>query len=513
MTTANNEQQPAVQVDVSARSLARNTMLNLVGQVVPLLAAVFAVPYVVHHLGPDRYGLYSLALIVVGYFALFNLGIGPATTKYVAELLGTGEVSGLPRLVWTAIASQACLGLVGGILLAATSPLLVAHVLKIPADLHPQAEIIFLMMAVALPVDFIAGSLRGVLSASQRFDLLNAVDVPVGALMGVIPAAVIALGAGLPAIVFSLVVLRMASATVVFALSLRLHPALRRVEFDFSLVRSLLGFGGWVTISGAVGPILVYFDQFLIGSLLSLSAVGFYAPPYGIANKLIILPGCMVGTLFPAFSTSAGRGDSEWIRKTLVRSLKFLILIIGPLSLLLAFFARPLLTFWLGPKFAAQGAFPLQILTVGVLMNSMAYIPYSLLNGVGRPDLIAKSHLIELPLHIALAWFLLLHFGLPGAALAWTIRVTLDFVLLIVAACLTTQTSPWVLASRELTRSLGVVVVLAAGLLLLWSSTQAFINDAAFAALLSGGLLVAAWNYVLNVEEKWQIKLWLKLAR
>src|SRR5579862_7633419 len=104
--------------------LARNTMFNLVGQIAPLLIAVFTVPYVIHHLGPDRYGLYSLALIVVGYFALFNLGIGPATTKYVAEILGKGEIDKLPEQVWTAVASQTCLGLAGGILLAAASPFL-----------------------------------------------------------------------------------------------------------------------------------------------------------------------------------------------------------------------------------------------------------------------------------------------------------------------------------------------------------------------------------------------------
>lgn len=507
------ELQSASQVDVSGRMLARNTMLNLVGQGTPLLVAIFTVPYVIHHLGADRYGLLALASIVVGYFALFNLGIGPATTKYVAELLGKGGIDRLPQLVWTAVASQMCLGLVGGVLLAAASPFLVERLLRIPVDLHPQAHVIFLIMAAALPVDFVAGSFRGVLSASQCFGLLNAVDVPVGALMGLAPPAAIALGYGLPAIVLILLLLRVASAAVVIMLSVRLYPTLCSIRFDFGLVRSLLGFGGWVTLSGAVGPILIYFDQFLIGALLSIAAVGFYTPPYSIANKLSILPGCLVSTLFPAFSTSAGRGDSEWIRKALIRSLKFLILTAGPAALLLAFFARPLLTFWLGAYFANQGTQALQILAGGILINALAYIPFSLLQGVGRPDLNAKFHLAELPIHIGLVWFLVLHFGLPGAALAWTFRVTLDFVLLIVAACWLTRTSPRLLAGRELRRSSGTVLVLGVGLLLLWSSTHVFMTDAAFTLLLGGGFLITSWHYVLNKEEKWQIKLWLKLAR
>ena len=112
-----------------------------------------------------------------------------------------------------------------------------------------------------------------------------------------------------------------------------------------------------------------------------------------------------------------------------------------------------------------------------------------------------------------LAWFLVTRFGLPGAALAWAIRVTLDFVLLIVAACWVTRTPARLLAGKELRRSVGTLAALAAGFGLLWTSSQAFIIDAAFAAVLGCGFLFASWHYVLDLEEKWQIRLWLKPAR
>ena len=106
-----------------------------------------------------------------------------------------------------------------------------------------------------------------------------------------------------------------------------------------------------------------------------------------ISNRLGILPGSLAATLFPAFSTSAGRGDGEWIRSALLRSLKYLLLTVGPAALVLIFFARPLLTLWLGAKFADEGALVLQILAVGVLTNSLAYVPYSFCEGwAARPD-------------------------------------------------------------------------------------------------------------------------------
>lgn len=499
---------------VGGRTLARNTVLNLFGRVVPLLVGIVTMPYVIRHLGPDRFGLLSLAWIVVAYFALFNLGIGPATTKFVAELLGEGGGEKLPDLVWTAVISQTCLGVVGGVLLFVATPLLVNRLLKIPPDLHGQAHLIFLILAFALPVDFANGSMSGVLGASQRFDLLNAVAVPSSAFTYLLPVVALALGFGLPAIVLFLVLARVAGFAVVTLLCLRLYPGLRGgLCFNARLVWKLLNFGGWVTVSGVVSPILDYFDKFLVGSVLSIGAVGFYTPPYMIASKLWIFPGSLMATLFPAFSASAGRDDSQWIRNALVRSLKYLLLTVGPAALALGFFARPLLTLWVGPRFANEGALVLQIFAVGVLSNSLAQVPYVLLQGIGRPDLTAKFHLAELPIHVGLAWFLVTMFGLPGAALAWTIRVSLDFVLLIVAACWLTRTPASFLVSREVRRSVGALMALAIGLGALWASTRSFLPDTAFSFLLGAGFLLAAWHYVLDGEEKCQIRLWLGAAR
>ena len=509
------ETQPAAPaLRIGGRMLARNTLLNLIGRVVPLLVAIVTVPYVIRHLGPDRFGLLSLAWLVVGYFALFDLGIGPATTKFVAELLGKGEIEKLPELVWTALISQTCLGVVGGILLAAASPLLVDRVLKIPADLHSQAHLIFLILAIALPIDFAGGSISGVLGASQRFDLLNAISIPSSALTYLVPVVALALGFGLPSIVFVLVLARIAGFAVTTFLCMRLYPALRSgFSFEPKLVRSLLGYGGWITISSVVSPILTFFDRFLIGAVVSVAAVGFYTPPYMISTKLWILPQSLVATLFPAFSTSAGRGDHDWIRNALLRSLKFVLLTVGPAALVLIFFARPVLTLWVGSKFAAEGTLVLQILAVGVLLNSLARVAGSVLWGMGRADLAAKFNLAELPIHIALTWFLVTRFGLPGAALAWSIRVTLDFGLMTAAACWLTRTPAHLLAGKELRRGAGAVLALACGLAVLWASTHGLIFHAAFALLLGGVFLLASWRYVLSLEEKWQIRLWLKIAR
>ncbi len=489
----------------------RNTVLNLAGQVIPLLVGIATMPYVIRHLGPDRFGILSLAWVIVGYFALLDLGIGPATTKFVAGLLGKGGIEKLPALVWTALVTQSSLGLVAGVLLAVAVPTLVERLLRIPPGLHTEARWVFLILTVSLPIGFATGSLGGVLAASQRFDLLNAISIPSSFLNYLLPVAALALGFGLPSIVLFLVIARLAVLAILFLLCSRLYPALRRrFAFNRALLRPLLGFGGWVTISGAVSPILNYFDRFLIGAFVSIAAVGFYTPPCIIATKLWILPTSLGATLFPAFSASASRGDHKWISNALVRSLKYLLLLVGPAALVLIFFARPILTLWLGVEFAEQGAVVLQILPLAVLINSLALVPSNVLLAVGRPDIPAKLHLVEVPLHVGLGWFLVIKYGLPGAALAWAIRVSLDSLLLIVAACWVTRTPARLLAGRDLMRSVVTLASLAAGLAILWASGHTLLANAFVTLFLAAGSLLGSWHYVLDREEKRHIRLWIR---
>src|SRR5918998_2593407 len=105
--------EPAPSNLTSGRLLARNTIFNFAGQAAPLLVALVAIPLLIEGLGTDRFGVLTLAWIVIGYFSLFDLGLGRALTKLVAERLGTGREDEVPDLVWTGLALMIALGLAG----------------------------------------------------------------------------------------------------------------------------------------------------------------------------------------------------------------------------------------------------------------------------------------------------------------------------------------------------------------------------------------------------------------
>src|SRR5215470_14965347 len=94
----------------SGRLLARNTIWNLLGQTLPMAVGLVTIPLLVRGMGAERFGVLSLAWIVVGYFSLFDLGIGRALTKLVADKLAINDEQSIPPLVWTSLLLLLLLG-------------------------------------------------------------------------------------------------------------------------------------------------------------------------------------------------------------------------------------------------------------------------------------------------------------------------------------------------------------------------------------------------------------------
>jgi len=243
--------------EIHGTLLARNTLLNLMGQVIPLLIGLATIPYIVRGLGTGRFGVLAIAWVLLGYFSLFHLGLGRATTKFVAEALGRHEAERLPGLVWTSLAFQVLSGLVGSLVVAALTPLLVERVLKIPGSLVAETKLAFLVLAASLPVVLATNALRGVLEAAQRFDLVNYVKVPANISVFLLPAVALAFGLRLPGIVLLLVISRLGAALAYLALSLKIFPALgRNLSLDLKTLRPLMTYGGWVIVSGKLALFL-----------------------------------------------------------------------------------------------------------------------------------------------------------------------------------------------------------------------------------------------------------------
>lgn len=420
----------------SATLLTRNSALNFASEGWLAIVLFVTIPFLVHSLGEEEFGLFSLAWVVVGYLAFLDIGVSRATTRFVSEHLGSGNQDQIAILTRTSLAANCIMGVTAACIALAISPFLVREVFKIPTALRAQAMSVFVAVAIALPVLLIQGILRAVLSSYQRFDWINLVNVTAISVQWVLATILAWNGYSVVVVVWVAVLARVAINMAYMLLLLRLLPKLlSNFSIHLGILRRLVQFGAWVTISQVISPLLVYLDRILIAAFTSLAAVTVYAVPTEVFNRLAVFPSSLVSTLFPAFSERGTVGaEKEKLIRLYQLSVKYMALILLPFLILLAFDARGILAAWMGPQFALQGALVLRILTIGAFFNYLAKLPFTALQALDRPDLTAKFHLLELPIYVLLCLLLIPMWGITGAAISWTIRVSLDASLLFWAA-------------------------------------------------------------------------------
>lgn len=491
----------------SGSVLARNTLINLLGQVASLPVALVTFPRIIASMGTERFGILNFTSIFIGYFSFFDFGLGRALTTLVAEKIGAARDQDVPGLVWTASILVALLGVLGAAVVALLAPFIAYRALTLPEDLQGETVRAFYALAIAIPSVVLTSVLTGILAALQRFDVITTVRIPLTLFGYVSPLLVLPFTHDLSIVVAVLVAGRTLACVVYAVYTLRLLPALMGgVVVHRSLLKPLVLRGGWMTVSNVVGPLMAYLDRFLIGIVVSVASVAYYTVPYDLAMKVLLVPLALVGVLFPAFTTTFAQ-DRGRTSRIYERSLSYSVLALFPIVLVMVAFARESLTLWLGEPFAAHSFLVLQLLAFGVLLYSLAQPPFALIQGLGRPDLTAKLHLLELPVYLLALWWAMRRWGIVGAALVWTLRVAVDLVALcgIAQRLLPTISLIHRRAVHGVTASLAIMAIY-----LFTLSPSIKVPSVAVVLVLFGTI---GWFSALGHEERALLGRWLKRAR
>jgi len=428
-------------------NLLESAAASLLGQVAPLVVALVTMPMVLEGLGEARFGILAIVWAVLGHFSMFDLGFGRAATRSAAAALGRGESGSVPGILGSACLAQLFLGVVGGGLVLMLAPWLAERVLQMEAGPEQTAVLVdaarasLALIGLSVPLVLLEGTLRGGLEAHQQFGRINAVKVPVSVAGLLVPLFGALLGAELATIVALLVAVRLVGLIGYRRQLARLAGlegwALRPCK---SALRELWAFGSWAAVSSAAGPALGYLERFLIGGMLSVSALAFYAVPMEALSRLLVLPSSLAAALFPALSEAAAC-SRERLASLYLDPMRILLQLLLPLAIVGCALAELGLELWIGVEFAERSGTLTRVLIAVVLLNALSIVPFSVVQGLGRPSWKARLDLVELPLFGLAAWMLIGSHGLLGAALAKLLVTVIDFVALNLFAMRLTRVS------------------------------------------------------------------------
>lgn len=408
-------------------SLKRNTLWNLAGMGVPLIAAVAFIPFTLARLGGEAFGVVTLIWALIGYFGLFDMGVGRALTYEISKLRVEGMDCQVSGTLKAGILVTVITGILGAVVMFLLAPWLAHDWLKVSEQLKSDTRLAFQIAALGVVPTTMTSGLRGALEGFERFAESNLIRMFFGLAMFALPAlsvllhgnaiwcvALYLVGARLVVVVLSLAQLRVQLSEKTNFLAINKHTC------------TLFSYGIWVTISGIVGPLMIYGDRFFVGAAVGAEQLPFYAIPQEGLQRLLIIPAALCGALLPKLSANRDNALLQEYSRN-YRRIAITMFIVCSTAAALAY---PVLAWWLSPDFAHRAIPLVFVLTIGIWLNSIAQLPYTVLHALGQPRITAIFHLLELGFYFVFLYVMAKNYGLLGAAIAWVVRVLLDLVLL-----------------------------------------------------------------------------------
>jgi O-antigen/teichoic acid export membrane protein len=407
---------------MSTRPLKTNFVVNLLSPIVRIAVSFATIPIYIHHLGDARYGVLQIAWMLLGYFGFLDLGLSRASTNALAKLRAASQ-SDRARVLLTTLVLSLGFGVAGSALLFAVGWYLFQHVLSVPADLKWEIAQSFPWMACLFPMTLVAGVGLGALESRERFLLANSLQIMSNSLGQIVPVIIAVFVSPSLTLVIPSVALTQAATTIVIGLCVyRLEGPFSFRAFDRSEAKTLLHYGGWVSVTNVIQPILGSADVFLIGSVLGVAQVAHYAVPMSLVLRTQTLPAALGRTFFPRLSSLPREAAHELGARALKTLGYSYAVVCAPGIILAPVFIR----YWIGHDFGLVSGPVAPILFFGAWFGGLSFVAYTLIQSQGRPDLTGKLHFAELLPFLGVLWVLTESFGIKGAAIAWTLRSVVD---------------------------------------------------------------------------------------
>jgi O-antigen/teichoic acid export membrane protein len=402
--------------------MLRNVGSNWALTLVTIAATYVITPFVIRTLGQDGYGTWTLITAMTGYMSLLALGVPMACVRYVTQHVAEGD----PRAMNKAIGSCAGLYLMIGIAALAIGGVLtvVFTLYDIPQALRGQARVAFMIMVVQVSVGFIGLLPEGIMFAHHQFVVRNVVRVGAVLLRLVLTIALLSMSASLVALAAVQLACLLFDFSVSMLLIRRRYPAVRvtLADFDWVMVRRIFSFSMYVLLLSAGARLSFETDALVIGAVLGVGAIGFYAVANSLVVYLMEFTIAIAAVVAPMTTKLSTEGRVPELREIFLKWSKVSLSISLMAGLFLVVLGPRFIAWWIEPSYERPAGAVLQILMV----SSLAFLPVRgvalpILMGLGKPRTATIAFILAGLANLGLSLALARPFGLAGVALGTAI--------------------------------------------------------------------------------------------
>ncbi len=403
--------------------LKKNIIANFGGSIWTGLMGLASVPFFIHFMGIESYGLVGVFATLQALLGVLGTGVSNTLNREIACLaVREDHAREMRDLVRTLEIPYWALAVVIGIGVVALSPFIAYHWIEAehlsPDNVRRAVMIMGVVIAFQWPLGFYSGGLMGL----QRQVLLNGINVVMATLRG--PGAVLILWLVSSEVeAFFLFQLAISVIHVVVSLlylwrSLPLHaeaPRFRREQL-FDTWRFATG----LTSTTMMSILITQADKVILSRMLSLEMFGYYTLASLVSVNLHRFTTPIFTAVYPGLTNLVALGATEELANLYHKSTQLLSAIVLPTALVIASFSHELLLLWTqSPVTAEHTHLLVRVLIIGMSINSIMHMPYALQLAYGKLRLAILGSLVIVVLIVPLMIVFTEWIGAIGAAIVW----------------------------------------------------------------------------------------------
>jgi len=415
--------------------LVKGGILRVLETVVQMGIAFFMMPFMIKELGESSYGVWAVAVSVVGAFHLLDLGFTSAVTRYVSRYIGVKDNQATNEVISTGLVIFSLLSLVVLVLTAAVA-LLAKYFLNVSGDTYVIGAVIFLS-GLALCIEFPFKAFAGIAYAYLRYDLVVYSRIFFAAVGGVAYYIALLNGYKLIALAVITVLLSIASNITYYLIARYAHKAMRvsRKFVNRETAKALLSFSIWSFTANIAAVLRGGIDNIIIASLMPIAAVTHYTVGYRLAEYATQAQLQATNTLTPLFAKYDARGGVDELSERIVLMTKINTMLACFCCVMLLLLGDIFIQRWVGKGYA--DSFNIMRALAIAFAVSLTYNPLSsAMYATAKLKSQAILELAESLVNFGLSISLGIYLGIFGVALGTAIPLVLfAFIVRPLVAC------------------------------------------------------------------------------
>ena len=442
-------------VNFQGRTLS-NSISTILGWLIPAIIFLGLTPFLVHRIGEEAYGLFTITTVITGYMSLMNFGFGQAVTKHVAQYAAIDDAENLGLTVSAGVLIFPTLGIVGAILIHIPAGWLARDVFNIAPTMYGDAVVAIQLSALGFFLNMLTSFLEGVATGVNRFDNPNVIRTLRVVLSSGLMVLGVLSGYGLIGMMVGNIVGQAVSTMVAVIWTFRMVPR-PNMRGATKKVRELFNFGKFIFVARVFNTTASQVGTTALGILATMTSVTQYSLPTRIITMGMESFERLFDLLFPLSAALHSQNQKDRLNQIYVSLMRWQLVLYTPILILTLFHGRWLLRFWLGPEFVASGYTILLITAVYDIMSTLTGIPSKYAMGMGHPEYSSRFSIIRLVLILACIYpFVKLH-GAIGVAEATFISSLQGVVFIIFVSNRLLKLDLWQLFRPDLLKLSGLL--------------------------------------------------------